>query len=368
MKNNQFHIDFKLNGFSFSSVEELVEYSKTLSSGTHQFLIEWFSIDDIIHVKTSGSTGTPKLIKLKKEFVINSALATAVFFDLPEKTTALLCMSTDYIAGKMMLVRALVLGWHLDEIEPSSSPLKGMGKKYDFSAMVPLQLRNSLENLQLIHKLIVGGGVVAFDLLKLLQDQSTEVYATYGMTETVTHIAVNQLNIFSHSTPTINTLQKYQSHYQVLPNISISQDQRGCLVINAPKVSENVIITNDVVELISDVEFKWLGRFDNVINSGGIKLHPEEIEKKLFQVISQRFFVAGLTDAVLGEKLVLVVEEDVISSEAEKSLREKLNLSLRKGANLSKYEVPKAIYFVAKFIETETKKIQRNKTLDVLFK
>ncbi len=368
MKNNQFHIDFKLNGNSFSTVDELLDYSKSISDATWQFFKNWFSENDFFEVKTSGSTGKPKMIQLKKEFMRNSALATGVFFELPEKTTALLCMSTDYIAGKMMLVRALVLGWSLDIVPAVSNPLKGLEKQYDFSAMVPLQLRNSIENLHIVHKLIVGGGVVAFDLQKLLQDQSTEVYATYGMTETITHVAVNQLNIFSHSTPTTNTLQKYQSHYQVLPNISISQDQRGCLVINAPKVSDNVIITNDVVELISDIEFKWLGRFDTVINSGGIKLHPEEIEKKLSEVISQRFFVAGFDDAVLGEKLILIVEENMVSNKDESSLRERLHHRLNNATNLSKYEIPKAIYFIAEFIETETKKIQRNKTLDVLFK
>jgi len=174
--------------------------------------------------------------------------------------------------------------------------------------------------------------------------------------------------MFSHGSPTMSTLQKYHSHYQLLPDISISQDHRGCLVITAPKVSSELLVTNDVVELISDTEFKWLGRFDTVINSGGIKLHPEEIEQKLSEVLSQRFFVAGISDAVLGEKLILIVEEDVSSIEEACFLKESLNQRLRKTASLSKYETPKAIYFVSKFIETETKKIQRNKTLDVLFK
>lgn len=363
MKNNQFHIDFTLNGISFSSVEELVAYSRSISSSAHEFLIEWFSDNDVILVKTSGSTGAPKLIKLKKEFMRNSALATGAFFELPEKTTALLCMSTDYIAGKMMLVRAIVLGWHLDIVAVVSNPLKGLDKQYNFSAMVPIQLQNSLSEIDMVEKLIVGGGIVTKELENKTQDVSTNVFATFGMTETITHIAVKKLNHL-----TLRADSRVLNCYQTLPNISISQDQRGCLVIDAPMVSEEVLVTNDVVELISEIEFKWLGRFDTVINSGGVKLHPEEIEKKIAAVLTQRFFVAGIPDAVLGEKLILVVEEDVISSEVEKSLREKLHLSLIKTAKLSKYEIPKAVYFVSKFIETETKKIQRNQTLDVLFK
>ena len=363
MKNNQFHIDFKLNGNSFSTVDELLDYSKSISDATQQFLKNWFSENDFLEVKTSGSTGKPKVIQLKKEFMRNSALATGVFFELPEKTTALLCMSPDYIAGKMMLVRALVLGWSLDVVAAVSNPLKGLEKQYDFSAMVPMQLQQSLSEIHKIKKLIVGGGIVSIELEKQIQTVSTEVFATFGMTETITHIAVKKLSRLSS-----RAQSKSLRYYQVLPNISISQDQRGCLVINAPKVSENVIITNDVVALISDIEFKWLGRFDTVINSGGIKLHPEEIEKKLSEVISQRFFVAGFADGMLGEKLILIVEATVISSEDERSLRERLHHSLNNATNLSKYEIPKTIYFVTEFIETETKKIQRNKTLDLLFK
>jgi O-succinylbenzoic acid--CoA ligase len=363
MKNNQFHIDFKLNGNSFSTVDELLEYSKVLSSSTYQFLQDWFSINTYVEVQTSGSTGKPKIIQLKKEFMINSALATGTFFSLQEKTTALLCMSTDYIAGKMMLVRAIVLGWDLDLVKPTSNPLEGLEKQYDFSAMVPMQLQNSLPEIHRIKKLIVGGGIVSKELEKQIQNVTTAIFATFGMTETITHIAVKRLNQIQSVTS--NAVEK--SHYHALPNVSISKDQRDCLVIDAPKVSSDRIITNDVIELISDKEFKWLGRYDNVINSGGIKLHPEEIEKKLSQIIPQRFFVAGIADKTLGEKLILVVEENVTSSAVEKSLLKEIETNLIVVKNLTKYEIPKATYFVDKFIETETKKIQRSKTLDLIF-
>ena len=356
MKNKKFHKDFRLNGKSFSSSDEISAFSNTISVSVSTFLSNWFSSDDFITVQTSGSTGKPKLIQLKKEFMINSALATGEFFDLKENTTALLCLSVDFIAGKMMLVRALVLGWKLDVVAPVSNPIENLKKEYDFAAFVPMQLQNSLKNIHKIKTIIVGGGIVSSKLEKQIQNIKTQVFATYGMTETITHIAVKKLNNVSED-ELISA-----SYYRVLPNIKIYRDTRNCLVIDAPKISQEIIITNDVVEIISENEFKWLGRFDNVINSGGIKLHPEIIEEKLSAIIKERYFVAGIPDEILGEKLVLVIESNIISNEKEKSLQQEI----RKLKSLSKFEIPKEIYFVSKFIETETKKIQRSITLDLV--
>ncbi|ARV13696.1 AMP-binding protein [Polaribacter sp. SA4-12] len=343
MEQNRFHRNFKLNSKSFTSVDELLVYAHNFSDEIYQFLEIWFSQEDFIYVKTSGSTGIPKEIKLLKVQMINSAFATGKYFGLLENTSALLCLPTAYIAGKMMLVRALVLGWQLDVVDAGSNPLKNIEKKYDFSAMVPLQLENSLKSLHLIKTLIVGGGVVSNQLQGKLQGFSTTIFATYGMTETITHIAVKKLNNF----------MIIPSFYEVLPNVEIYKDVRNCLVINAPKVSNELVFTNDIVHLISDTQFEWLGRFDTIINSGGVKLHPEKIEEKLSKKITSRFFVAGVSDEKLGEKLVLIVEG--------KSQPVEIN-----NANLSKFEIPKEIYFVNKFVETETKKIQRNKTLDLI--
>jgi O-succinylbenzoic acid--CoA ligase len=343
LEHNNFHKGFQLNGCSFSSIDEILEHAKGFSDEIHHFLKDWFSVDESISVKTSGSTGIPKSILLKKEFVINSAKATGKYFDLHENTTALLCLPIIYIAGKLMLIRGLALGWKLDVIQSNSNPLEKIKRQYDFSAMVPLQLENSLSKISLIKKLIVGGGVVSKELESKIQAVSTSIFATYGMTETITHIAVKKLN----------KINKTPNFYQTLPNVSIYNDDRNCLVIDAPKVAEELIFTNDVVELISDTQFKWLGRFDNVINSGGIKLHPEKIEEKLSKIISNRFFVAGISDEKLGKKLVLIIEGE----------KEIINY---KNIDLSKFEIPKETYFLDQFIETETKKIQRKKTLDLL--
>lgn len=352
-----FHIKFKLQGKSFSSVEELISFSSEISLEVHLFLKEWFNENIFVEVKTSGSTGVPKLIQLQKKHMVNSAKATAVFFNLKERTSALLCMSPNFIAGKMMLVRALTLGWELDIVEPSSNPLQNSTKNYDFVAMVPLQLANSINQFHRIKKLIVGGGVVSNELNEKIQSATTEIYATYGMTETITHIAVKRLNNFNGCHSKLVAERSRSAHYTILPNIKISTDDRGCLVIDAPLISNEIVITNDLVELISETTFRWLGRFDSVINSGGIKLIPEQIEEKLASILKQRFFVAGIPDNNLGEKLILVVEG------------EKDNFILDEVKHLtalSKFEKPKAIYFISTFIETETKKINRLKTVGLL--
>ncbi|MGJ8744711.1 AMP-binding protein [Polaribacter sp.] len=371
LKLNKFHKNFKLNGISFTSVDELLSYVQNVSEDSFIFLQNWFSEDDFIIVNTSGSTGKPKPIRLQKKRIVNSALATGKHFNLKKKTTALLCLPMAYIAGKLMMVRALTLGWHLDVVHPSSYPLRGIVKEYDFSAMVPLQVSNSLDELYKIKKLIIGGGVVSIQLQEKLQLVTTEAFATYGMTETITHIAVKKLNCFFSSTEKqvnkSNNIDSYQEflsgYYKTLPNVTIYKDQRNCLVIDAQKVSKEIIFTNDVVQLISDTQFKWLGRFDAVINSGGIKLHPEKIEEKLSKIIEQRFFVAGIPDKKLGQKLVLIVELEQLKTSKFKDL---FHVEIKKRTSLSKIEIPREIYFIDDFIETETKKIQRSKTLDLL--
>ncbi|MGY5352682.1 AMP-binding protein [Wenyingzhuangia sp. IMCC45533] len=358
------HSSFKLNGQDFETVEELIDFSGTISKELSAFLSQWFDDNLTLTVQTSGSTGKPKPIKIKKEFMKNSAKATGAFFDLGAETKALCCLSVNYIAGKMMVVRALELGWHLDFTAPVSNPLEYAFKTYDFCAMVPMQVKASLWDLHLVKKLLIGGGVVSQGLQAALQNIKTECFASYGMTETVTHIAVKRLNKVTSSdldkrenriekSGGVRAESRTEEYYQVLPNISISQDDRGCLVVNAPLLSDKQVITNDMIKQHSASEFEWLGRYDNVINSGGVKLHPEQIEKEISKIMNQRFFVAGIPDEVLGEKLVLVVE----------GKPRKLDLSV---LSLSKFQSPKEVFYIDKFIETETKKIQREKTLLLL--
>ncbi|NJN77088.1 MAG: AMP-binding protein [Saprospiraceae bacterium] len=259
-----------------------------LSTQTHQtlwqqsfwhFLKSWFNNNDYIEVKTSGSTGTPKIIRLDKKRMVASAKATGKFFDLKPNDKALLCLPCDYIAGKMMVVRALVLGLNLYSVEPNGNPLESVANEgFQFGAMIPLQVLNSLQNhenrFNKIEKVIIGGGVVDNSLLQKLQTCENQCFATYGMTETITHVAVK----------TLNGMQK-TNLYKALEKVEFSQDERQCLIINAPYLSENQIITNDIINLYSKSSFEWLGRFDNVINTGGIKVNPENIEAKIANFI-----------------------------------------------------------------------------------
>lgn len=343
MSNFNMHPSFLLNGESFKTPLELVSFSEGVSDDLYWFLQEWFSDSETLIVKTSGSTGEPKLVAIKKEFMMNSAQATGVFFELGAKTKALCCLSVNYIAGKMMVIRALELGWHLDVVAPVSNPLEDVFETYDFCAMVPMQVKASLWDLHLVKKLLIGGGVVSQDLQKNLERISTQCFASYGMTETVTHIAIKKLNKVADS-------ENETPFYKILPNVSIDQDTRGCLLIKAPLLSDEMVITNDIVKQHSDTEFEWLGRYDNVINSGGVKLHPEQIEKELSKIILERFFVIGIPDEILGEQLILIIEGGV----------KKIDFS---SVNLSKFETPKNILFTEKFVETKTQKIQRQKTL-----
>ena len=202
--------------------------------------------------------------------------------------------------------------------------------------MVPLQAQNSINQLSMVKKMIVGGAKMSDELEKNLLEVNTEVYETYGMTETITHIAAKKIG---------------EKAFTVLPDVTISYDDRNCLVIHAPKISDEVIVTNDLVELVNENQFVFLGRFDNVVNSGGIKLIPELIEAKLSDKIKPRFFVIGIPDELLGEKLVLIIEG------------EKFNIDESIFNKLDKYEKPKEIFFKNKFKETENGKIIRKDSL-----
>lgn len=337
------HNQFKLNGFhlnkedlcrvSYCLIKEGDEFEKSIGD----FLLDWFDDKSYIDLQTSGTTGVPKIIRTNKQTMVNSALATGDFFELRPGDKALYCLPTKYIAGKMMLVRSFILGLDIDFVAPSSHPLTKNETKYDFVAMVPLQAENSLEGLKDVKKLIVGGAKMSKSLEKRLLKGKTEVYETYGMTETITHIAAKKIG---------------EKAFSILPNIQISQNDKNCLVIDAPKISNELIVTNDLVELINDHQFVFLGRIDHVVNSGGIKLIPEQIEEKLAHGIHSRFFVGGIADAVLGEKLVLVIEG------------EKQALAEHIYSLLDKYEKPKEVFYIDKFIETENGKIKRKEMLE----
>ena len=345
------HYKFKLNGHHYAQEDiidaayNLIKEGEFYDQVLGEFLLNWMDSHDYVEVKTSGSTGTPKKIRISKQAMVKSAIMTGNFFKLEPGDRALHCLPTNFIAGKMMLIRAIVLGLELDIIEPSSHPLINYDKTYHFCAMVPLQLSKVYNNINNIKTLIVGGAPVTEKLKREIKDIPTKVFETYGMTETITHIALKPLN---------QTNNKSSKLFVTLPDVTVSLDDRDCLVVNAPHVSEEPIVTNDMVRLQSEKEFEWLGRIDNVINSAGVKLFPEQIENKLQPYIDRRYIIASLPDSELGEKVVLLVEG------------EKMKLDKSIFDTLEKHEVPKDVLFVPKFSETFTGKVQRAETVDLL--
>lgn len=311
------------------------------------FLTEWFEDREYVIGHTSGSTGAPKEIRLLKSDMEASARLTNEFFGINADSVLLLCLSPNYIAGKMMIVRAIVAGANLLVVRPSSSPLKEIERPIDFAAMVPMQVQETLADPMsrnkffFVKQLIIGGAAVSPALESALSEMPMRCFATYGMTETVSHIALRELNTD-------------YAGYTALGDVTFSQDDRMCLCIHAPHLSNACFVTNDIVRLSGKKRFEWLGRYDNVINSGGIKLFPEEIEARLSGSISdRRYYVTGVADERLGQKAVLVIEDEHWDELRIASLMQTMKLLL------SPYQIPKEIRFVSHFQETYSGKIIR---------
>ncbi|MGD9992612.1 MAG: enolase C-terminal domain-like protein [Salinivirgaceae bacterium] len=306
-----------------------------------EFLENWADDSPTLKIKTSGSTGKPKTIDVKKAHLWVSAKKTCEFFKLHANSTGLLCLSADYIAGQMMLVRALFSGMNLLCLEPAGNPVKNLETTIDFCAMVPLQVKQSLETpekFKLIKQLIIGGGPVNSLLVNQLKTFPVKVFETFGMTETLSHIALRQV-----TPPT-------EKAFTCLSGIRLSVSEKNCLQVSYPEMEINTMETNDVVEIHSENSFTWLGRLDFVINSGGIKIHPESVEKLLESIVHHPFCIVGKPDEKLGEKTVLVIESERFDT---------ANLMKQMKQMLPLYQCPKEIFFIASFPRSESGKIKR---------
>lgn len=312
------------------------------------FILKWLSSETTIEVTTSGSTGKPKTIELLKSNMIESAKATVTFFDLVAGDSALLCLPVKYIAGKMMVVRALVGGLGLQFVEPTSNPDLSDFNQIDFAAMTPMQAvnlvndKNEIQNLEKVKKLILGGSAMPARLENKLQELQTEIWQTYGMTETITHIALRKVNGKNRS-----------ECYQVLPGVLLEADENDRLQISYPIIGIDKLLTNDVVKFNKLGQFKILGRFDSLVNSGGIKLFPELIEKKIESLFENAFYLTGIQDELLGERLVLFFETENPENENASAILEKLK------SVLTGIELPKEIIFRTKLKRTENGKLIR---------
>lgn len=338
-----------LNGKRYK-IDEYESWCYALSSDEEneklrQFFKEWTDERDFVIGKTSGSTGAPKSIRLSKKAMLASAELTNSFFNLKAGDSILLCLSVNYIAGKMVLVRAIAGGLNVVVAKPSSEPdWKG---SVALAAMVPMQVQQLLSSakgrkaLSMVENLIVGGSPLSRDCAEKLSDLPVNAYMTYGMTETVSHVALSKIG------------RETRPVYTAMSGVRFSLDNRGCLVISAPHLSEENVVTNDVAELISDMSFVWKGRFDNVINTGGVKVHPEVVEDSLRGIIDRRFYVMAEPDDKFGEIVVLKIEGTPLSDNLLAKLQSDMVL------RLSKFERPKKILFLAKFRETDSGKVIR---------
>lgn len=320
------------------------------------FIDEWNNDSAYVEVKTSGSTGEPKRMLVEKRRMLNSARITCDFLGLKPGDTALLCMSTDYIAGKMMVVRSIERGLKLIEVEPCGHPLdikhltlnikhsqfSIFNFQFDFAAMVPMQVYNSLqvpeekERLMAIRHLIIGGGAIDEAMEAELRTFPHAVWSTYGMTETLSHIALRRI-----SGP------EASEWYMPFPTVRLSTTDEGCLVIDAPEVCAQTLTTNDIVELKSDGRFRIRGRKDNVICSGGIKIQIEEVEQTLKKYMRVPYIISKRKDEKFGEIVVLLTEGD--TAEAQTICQQVL----------PKYHQPKVYLHVNQIPLTETGKPAR---------
>jgi O-succinylbenzoic acid--CoA ligase len=310
-----------------------------------EFLKDWFSDSDTVDVKTSGSTGKPKTIQASKQKMVNSARLTCDFLGLKANDKTLLCLPLDYIAGKMVVIRAITAELDLYPVEPDGNPLSEMKETaFAFAAMIPLQVYNSLNNrireLENIRNIIIGGGMIDAILEEKLQLLTNNIYSSYGMTETLSHIALRRLNGKGKS-----------PNYMTFDSVKISLSENNTLIIDAPLVSDNILYTNDIAEIFPDGSFNITGRIDNVINSGGIKIQPEVVENLLRPLIGIPFAIASLPDKKLGEIVVLVAENQI----------DHYTFS-----HLPKYYIPRKIIVVNKIPVSETGKIKRQSLKDLL--
>jgi o-succinylbenzoate---CoA ligase len=315
---------------------------KLLINSVKAFVEIWNGSDNWIEVKTSGSTGTPKTISIEKKFMRASAQMTGEYLNLNKNDTALLCLSPETIAGKMMIVRAIELGLTLIVVDVNSNPLARVQVPIHFAAMVPFQayhsLLNNIEKFDFIKKLIVGGGSVSQELERKLSSLPTEAYQT--MTETISHVAMRRINGTT-------------STYSALPGVEFGIND-NCLTIYAEHLGLENLQTNDIVRLTESHSFEWIGRADFVINSGGIKIHPEIIEASIESLFTMPYFSTGLPDSILGSKHVVCIESNE-NCKVDKQTFEKL---------LDKQQIPKEIYLFESFNYTPSGKINRVETLN----
>lgn len=308
-----------------------------------RFLEDFLSDAPAVRVFTSGSTGRPKAFAAQKTRMLASARATVSFLRLQEDDENLLAMPLDYIAGKMVVVRSLACGLDLVPTPPAANPFAALGRPVDFACVTPMQAAKALGNpatakmLLACRRVIIGGGAVDDELLAALQSAEGEVYSSYGMTETLSHIALRRLNG-----------PEAEAAYRPLPGVALSISPKGTLVICAPAVADGALVTNDAAALEGDGSFRIIGRLDNVINTGAVKVQIETVEAKLKGIIKKPFAISSRPSRTFGEEVVLVIA----------GAPEDVDWDAMKQA-LSRFEKPHAVAYVGAIPLRATQKPDR---------
>ncbi|MFN8341210.1 MAG: AMP-binding protein [Cyclobacteriaceae bacterium] len=319
-----------------------------------QFAMDWYQGKSLFELKTSGSTGLPKVIQVKRWQLEASARMTAAAFGLQRGMSALLCLDPQFVAGTLMMVRCFTVGMKLIAVPPEANPLGRIPDAcaLDFAAFVPYQIEKALEHskerLVQIRCILVGGAAIPAPIESRIRELPHPAFATYGMTETLTHVAIRRIN-GAESTDV----------FTPLPGVTCALDGRGCLVITAPHL-DGAVVTNDCAKLLPDGRFTLEGRVDFVINSGGVKVHPESTEPLVMQVLHEqgllgRFYLTGVPDRTFGEKVAMVIEGEPIEPARQEQLLQLLQ------ARLPAYHGPRKIYFMRQFEETTTGKVIRKR-------
>ncbi len=306
----------------------------------------WYKGDSSFEFQTSGSTSRPKIITFHRSQVEASCKQTIDYFGLNKGDKLLLCLPLSYVAGKMMLLRAIVGGFKLFLSEDNKFPWSGLNETIDFGAMVPMQLdrlENREQSLKIRH-LLLGGAPLQSRHISQIKDLGLKAYESFGMTETLSHFAMKRLFLNEEA-------------YTLLPNVKIKYGNDNVLSVIVPWIKNDWLQTDDVVEIQGVNKFIWKGRQSNVINSGGVKLHPESIESKLQSFFSSRaYFIYSLPSSKYGEKIGLFIEGAPIN-----------NIENQLSSCLSSKERPKAVYYIPQFkYSTAGKLLKRESAQSVI--
>ncbi|MCV9386563.1 AMP-binding protein [Reichenbachiella ulvae] len=343
---------FQGQTYSINDVSNLLLVAPNYDFLTN-FIKNWTERQELFSFQSSGSTGNPKTIEIHRDQITASVKGTQKALDLREGDQVLLCLNPNYIASIMMAARALILDLDLHIIPASSTPLNQLKGSVDFASFVPFQIYEMIHNKQLdrlaqIRNVLIGGAPLNQEAQNALAKLPNNIYLTYGMTETVSHIALMKISG-----------SQVSETYQCLPGIEIGLHDNDCLKIKGEVTMQQWLYTTDVVEMKSETEFKWLGRADHVINSGGVKIHPEQLEKSIATLLTnQDYFITGLPDDQLGQSCTLIHTGSI----SEQKLREIQSMIENQ---FSKHHIPRQAIQVAEFIKTESGKLNRKKTLEL---